>query len=127
MRPADYLEEINKIIADAYKGELPLETVVLATVMKEVRPQIPPTQSSSNRSSREIAEMLEDICTLDFNTITAVMLRLGFELYMDEPSGLMGPQWSIMRLAGRWEDDFIPDEEEEEDHDEDEEDTDQQE
>lgn len=124
MMPADYLEEINKIIGDALDGKLPPEAAVLATVLKEVRPQIPPTQSSSNRSSREIAEMLEDICDLDFNTITAVMLRLGFELYVDEPSGWIGPQWSIMRLAGHWEDDFIPDEEDEDDY---EDDTDQQE
>ncbi len=111
MNDTIYLQTIRDITADAIAGNLPIETAVLATVMKEVRPQNPPVDSASNRSSREIAESLEDICRLDYNTITHVMIRLGYTLYIDEPQSWEGPKWSIMRIAGSWEgDDFRHDE-----------------
>lgn len=109
MNDTIYLMTIKDIIAEATDGKLPMHMAVLATVMKEVRPQIPPVDSASNRSSREIAESLEDICELDHNEITHVMMRLGYRLYIDPDDTLTGPKWSIMRLAGRWEgDDFRP-------------------
>lgn len=113
MNDTIYLQAIRDITADAIAGNLPIETAVLATVMKEVRPQNPPVDSASNRSSREIAESLEDICRLDYNTITHVMIRLGYTLYIDEPQSWEGSKWSIMRLAGAWDgSDFVPAKEE---------------
>ena len=107
MNDTIYLQTIKDIIADAVDGRLPMHIAVLATVMKEVRPQIPPVDSASNRSSREIAESLEDICDLDFNEITHVMMRLGYRLYIDPDDSMTGPKWAIMRLAGHWDgDDF---------------------
>ncbi len=88
---AAYLEALQAFIADC-----PGNLACIAMFLQNYRPLLPPAESGDNMTSLEIADALEDICSIETTQVAYVMTKLGYRLHSNAYNGL---EWAMMAVA----------------------------
>lgn len=109
-RNLNYMNKIEVILYHHDELGLPVDAVFVAMYLRQFRPIIPAGMSLDNESSRSIQETLSGVREVEINTVSDVLLMMGYQLYFD---GDLPPVW-VMRHV---DDNLCPSDEEESDDD----------
>lgn len=88
----EYLQEIEDIIACPSAEGMPDNAPAVAMFLMDYLPELPPKDSPHNKTSTDIAQQLEDTCSLSVSDVAAVMVKLGYRLWRDPVRGFV---WSM--------------------------------
>ncbi len=98
MNRAEYLKKVEEVITRTGDASGMGETApVVAMFLAGFEPVLPPAASPDNMTSLEIAQALEDTCSLTTSDVAAVMVRLGYRLNVNDYRGL---EWAMRAVAG---------------------------
>ena len=90
-----YEQLIETAITAPAENNLPLTAPVVAMLMEQYRPVIPPEPSTENCTSFEIVQILEDTCALSTEDVARTMVFLGYRLAINELKGL---EWAMAHI-----------------------------
>lgn len=85
-------------LKDVINGRLIIDGVpqykaaIIAKMLRDFEPVVPPTAGGDNATSHEIAEMLTDMCQVNTSDVAAVMVALGYEMYLTKYDGF---EWAM--------------------------------
>lgn len=109
-RNLNYMNKIEVILYHHDELGLPVDAVFVAMYLRQFRPIIPAWMSLDNESSRSIQETLSGVREVEINTVSDVLLMMGYQLYFD---GDLPPVWAMRHV----DDNLCPSDEEESDDD----------
>lgn len=94
--PRDAWEEYNKridaIVSNPSEYGLPDAILPVVQFLGYFCPVNPPCNNIANMSSYGIMGELSGMCDVDVNTVSRLMLKLGYKVYYNGT-----PEWSMMR------------------------------
>lgn len=97
MNTQEYLDRINLVIERGEGTEhLPATAPVIAMFAVNYRPLVPADESGDNMTSAEIADLLEDTCSLSLTDVAVVMAHLGYRLHVN---AYRGHEWSMAAVS----------------------------
>lgn len=89
-----YQNALNDIISGHIRiDDVPqYKAAIIAKMLRDFEPVVPPTAGGDNATSHEIAEMLTDMCQVNTSDVAAVMVALGYEMYLTKYDGF---EWAM--------------------------------